>query len=201
MDPILGTVIMFGFTFAPRGWMFCQGQLLPINQNQALFSLLGTTYGGNGQTTFALPDMRGRVPVGMGNGPGLSPYVQGEMVGSESITINMTQMPAHTHVATATSTSTSTSTSTLYGENIPGTGPYPANKLLAGSTAGTPYTVPTPAENKAMAAEAIVTATTTATTTTVVVAPAGSSQPVPNIQPSLCLNYCIATEGIFPSRN
>jgi microcystin-dependent protein len=201
VDPILGTIIMFGFTFAPRGWMFCQGQLLPIAQYQAVFALLGTTYGGNGTTNFALPDMRGRVPIGMGTGPGLSPYVQGEMVGSENSVIAVNQMPAHTHAATATSTSTSTSTSMLYGENIAGTASLPANKLLAGSAAGNPYTVPTPAQNKAMAAESIETTTTTATTTTVVVAPAGSGLPVPNIQPSLCLNYCIAIEGIFPSRN
>jgi microcystin-dependent protein len=201
VDPILGTVIMFGFNFAPRGWMFCQGQLLPINQYTALFSLLGTTYGGNGQTTFALPDMRGRVPVGQGTGPGLSAYTTGETVGTENNTITSNQLPAHTHAATATSTSASTSTSALYGENVIGTLALPYNKMLAGSTAGNIYTAPSALPNKSLAAESIVTTTTTTTTTTVAVAPTGGSQPMPNIQPSLCLNYCIAIEGIFPSRN
>src|SRR5690606_5156315 len=96
-EPFLGEIRMVGFNFAPRGWAFCQGQLLSIAQNSALFSLLGTMYGGNGTTTFALPDLRGRSPVGMGNGPGLTPITQGELAGTENVTLLSTQMPMHTH--------------------------------------------------------------------------------------------------------
>jgi len=96
-DPFIGEIKPVAFNFPPRGWAFCEGQLLPINQNQALFSLLGTTYGGNGQTTFALPDLRGRVPIGSGTGPGLSPKNLGERAGAESITLLQTEIPAHTH--------------------------------------------------------------------------------------------------------
>src|SRR5437879_11862971 len=98
--PLLGSIIMFAGNFAPRGWALCNGQILPIAQNTALFSILGTTYGGNGQTTFALPDLRGRVPVGSGQGPGLSNYDLGQQGGSESETLTVNQMPEHTHAIT-----------------------------------------------------------------------------------------------------
>src|SRR5260221_7436069 len=101
-DPILATIFMFAGNFAPRGYMFCQGQLLAISQNAALFSLLGTTYGGNGTTTFGLPDLRGRLPVGMGAGPGLPPVEQGEMAGSPTVTLTQNSMPAHTHTIAIT---------------------------------------------------------------------------------------------------
>src|SRR3546814_1398233 len=104
MEPFLGQIMMVGFNFAPRGWALCQGQLLPISQNQALFSLLGTTYGGDGRTTFALPDLRGRCAIGMGQGPGLANYTQGEMAGQENVTLISTQMPQHTHSLAASST-------------------------------------------------------------------------------------------------
>jgi microcystin-dependent protein len=97
VDPILGTIILFAGNFPPRGWAFCHGQLLSIAQHTALFSILGTTYGGNGQTTFALPDLRGRVPLGAGQGPGLSTYALGESGGVEAVTLLSTQMPPHTH--------------------------------------------------------------------------------------------------------
>src|SRR5580658_742842 len=95
--PYVGEIRMFGFGFAPQGWALCNGQLLPINQNQALFSLLGTTYGGDGRTTFALPDLQGRVPIHMGQGAGLSPYVMGQVGGVENVTLTIAQIPAHTH--------------------------------------------------------------------------------------------------------
>ena len=101
MDPFLGQIIMFGGSFAPQGWAFCEGQLLPINQNTALFSLLGTIYGGDGITTFALPDLRGRVPIGQGNGPGLAPRQWGEQSGTEQNTLNTTQLPEHNHALAA----------------------------------------------------------------------------------------------------
>lgn len=97
MEQYIGELRLFGFNFAPRDWALCDGSLLPINQNQALFALLGTMYGGNGTTTFALPDLRGRVPLGMGLGPGLSPHTQGEMGGSESVTLTVGQLAPHTH--------------------------------------------------------------------------------------------------------
>jgi len=102
-EPFVGEIRMFGFNFAPQGWALCNGQLLPISQNTALFSLLGTTYGGDGRTTFALPDMRSRVPVCQGQGPGLSPYAEGQAGGAETVTLAATQMPGHTHPVKASS--------------------------------------------------------------------------------------------------
>ena len=107
-EPFLGEIRIFPYNFAPQGWAFCQGQVLPISQNTALFSLLGTTYGGNGQTTFALPDLRGRVPLGQGQGPGLSNYVLGQSGGAESATLSTSQLPAHTHPVVANSGTGST---------------------------------------------------------------------------------------------
>lgn len=103
----IGTILLFGFNYAPRGWALCNGQLLPIAQNQALFSLLGTMHGGNGQTTFGLPDLRGRVPMGFGQGPGLSNYAIGETGGSETVTLTQAQLPAHTHTVNAAADATS----------------------------------------------------------------------------------------------
>lgn len=100
MEPLLGSIILFAGTFAPRGWAFCEGQLLAISQNQALFSILGTTYGGDGRTTFALPDLRGRSPVHQGTGPGLGAHPLGEKYGHESVTLNVTQLPSHSHGTT-----------------------------------------------------------------------------------------------------
>src|SRR4051812_19628298 len=101
-EPFLAEIMIFAGNFAPRGWAFCNGQILSIAQNTALFSLLGTTYGGNGQTTFALPDLRGRVPIGVGQGPGLSSISLGEVGGTENVTLLTTQMPMHDHTATVT---------------------------------------------------------------------------------------------------
>ncbi|MGV1009147.1 MAG: phage tail protein [Dermatophilaceae bacterium] len=105
-DQYIGEIRLFGFTYPPNGWAQCNGQLLSIQTNTALFSLLGTTYGGNGQTTFALPDLRGRVPVGSGQGPGLSPYDQGQLGGTERVTLTTGQMPMHNHVVAAASSAT-----------------------------------------------------------------------------------------------
>ncbi|HET9648626.1 MAG TPA: tail fiber protein, partial [Microlunatus sp.] len=107
MDPFIGELRLFGFNFAPRGWALAQGQILPIAQYTALFSLLGTTYGGNGQTNFALPDLRGRAPISFGQGPGLSAYDQGQVAGQEQVTLIGTQIPAHNHTVGASSSATS----------------------------------------------------------------------------------------------
>jgi microcystin-dependent protein len=167
-EPFIGQIQIFPYNFAPRGWAFCNGQIMSIAQNTALFSLLGTTYGGNGQTTFALPDLRGRVPVSAGQGPGLSNYVLGEVIGTENVTLLSTQMPQHNHGLNA-------STGTKVGTT-------PAGNVLGGASiyiTAAPDSVMAPAS----------------------IGPAGGNQPFSVIQPLLCLNYCIALEGIFPSRN
>ena len=174
-SPFLAQITLFAGNFAPRGWAFCQGQILPIAQNTALFSLLGTTYGGNGQTTFALPDLRGRVPIQPGQGPGLSPYSLGELGGVENVTLLQTQMPAHNHTTQVTSNASSAAaTDTL-----------PNGNFLASDNQYTNTS------NAVMNATAV----------TVTVGIAGGSQPHENRQPYLAINFIIAMEGIFPSRN
>lgn len=170
--PFLGQLMCAGFNFAPRGWAELNGQILPISQNTALFSLLGTTYGGNGQTTFALPDMRGRTLLHAGQGPGLSPRDQGEVGGSETNTLALTNMPAHAHAfAPLGSTNDATSVS-------------PAGKVAASKARTTLYADPT----NTVAQAASVSAT------------AGNGIPVNIMQPFLTVKCFIALEGIFPSR-
>ncbi len=175
MTPYLGQISAFGFNFAPLGWMQCNGQLLSISQYSALFSLLGTTYGGNGTTTFALPDLRGRTGLNQGQGPGLSNYVMGQASGSETVTLLVTQLPAHTHIVGA-------STATV--------GASPTNSVCAPAVAssdGSPVNMydTTPSDTMAPG----------------MLTQAGGSQPHQNMQPFLVINWCIAMEGIFPSRN
>jgi microcystin-dependent protein len=179
-EPYIGEIVMFAGNFAPRGWQLCNGQLLPIAQNQALFSILGVTYGGNGTTTFALPDLRGRVPVGAGNGPGLSPVVEGELSGSASVTLQTNNLPAHTHplMGSATAGSQSSPVGGVIAEINTGSVKSPATTAL-----GFVSTAPT----GAMAAASI--------------GPTGSSVPVSVMQPFLGINFIIAIQGIFPSRN
>lgn len=167
-EPFLGEIKLLPYNFAPRGWAFCQGQILPIAQNTALFSLLGTTYGGNGQTTFALPDLRGRVPLSSGQGPGLALHDLGEVGGTENVTLTAGQMPAHNH---ALNVSNANATASRPGGNRPSAGGSYTNASDGNQFAGN------------------------------AVSTSGSSQPHANMQPYLSLNYCIALEGIFPSRN
>lgn len=190
-EPFIGEIRMVGFNFAPRGWAFCQGQLLPIAQYSALFSLLGTMYGGNGTTNFALPDYRGRGPVGMGDGPGLTPIIQGEKAGTENVTILSTQMPAHIHTATATATFAVASTPS----NATAT-PSATNNILGASQAGGP-------PSAAIWSDALNNPVTLGNTETVsvTVEPTGGSQPLPIRNPFTGINFIIALEGIFPSRN
>ena len=168
-EPFLGMIIIVPYNFAPRGWAFCSGQILPIAQNTALFSLLGTTFGGNGQTTFALPDMRGRCALSSGQGPGLSSYTLGEVAGTETITLTVNQIPAHPHTVLANGESNTTG--------------KPANNYPATNGAYNPAN-----DGTQMAAGMIPPS-------------GGGNQPHDNMQPYLVLNYCIALEGIFPSRN
>jgi microcystin-dependent protein len=163
-EPFLSEVKIVSFNFAPKGWALCNGQLLPINQNQALFSLLGTTYGGNGQTTFALPNLQGRVPIHLDSG-----HTQGEMSGQENHTLTISEMPAHTHAVGASNTD-------------PTQGSPSGNMWANGAGAyssGSPNSTMNPAS----------------------VSNVGGSQPHPNLQPFLVLNFIIALQGIFPSRN
>lgn len=169
--PFIGEVRLFGFTFAPKGWAQCNGQLLAIQQNQALFAILGTTYGGNGVTTFALPDLRGRAATHWGNPVGGGSVVLGQVWGEESHTLLTTEVPAHTHMPMGSGDAAS----------IAG----PVNNVLA-TSAQNPY---------------VATPTNAVTLQAATIAPAGGSQPHENRQPFLTVNACIALVGVFPSRN
>lgn len=176
MNPFIGEIRIFGFTFAPLDWAFCDGQLLAISQNTALFSILGTTYGGNGTTTFALPNMQDRSPMHWGQGSGLTPRTIGETLGTPSVALLATEIPQHNHVLYGAGSgdpsqwvATPNSTAELSSGN-PG-------KVYA-STASPPVQF----SNKAIGG-------------------AGQSQPHQNLQPLLTLNFCISLYGIFPARN
>lgn len=177
-EPFIAQIKVYGTNFPPRGWAHCNGQLMPIAQNTALFSLIGTTYGGNGQTTFGLPDLRGRAAMHPGHGPGLTPRVLGEVSGSENVTLTINELPAHNHGVQAT---------TVLGNTAD-----PAGAVLARgnfSQQGSSGAVPlysNDAPNTVMAQTLGI---------------AGNNQPHDNMMPSLTLNYCIALQGIFPSRN
>ncbi|ADX47151.1 Tail Collar domain protein [Paracidovorax avenae ATCC 19860] len=175
LDPFIGEISIFAGNYPPKGWAFCQGQILSIAQNSALFALLGTTYGGNGVTTFALPDLRGRIPLGPGQGLG-SPtnYMQGQVGGQETVTLLSNQMPAHVHTASVAVSSSQ------------GNSPAPNGRYLAASDQrNDQYTDQGPD------------GTLAGVTTNV----AGSSMPHENMPPYLCLNFIIALQGVFPSRN
>lgn len=173
-DPFVAEIRIFPFGFAPKGWAFCDGQLLPLSQNTALFSLLGTTYGGDGKSNFALPNMQSNVPMHPGQGPGLSLHDLGEMGGSETVTLLESEMPAHQHRQMATV------------EN--GTQGTLTNGItLATSIAGTLYQTTTNANLVNMNFQSL--------------ALAGGSQPHNNMQPFLTLNFCIALQGVYPPRS
>jgi len=180
MDPYIGSIMLFAGNFAPRNYMLCAGQLLPISQYSALFSILGTTYGGNGTSTFGLPDLRGRAAIGQGQGPGLSPISLGEMAGTESVTVLSTNMPAHTHTATVTINCVNDS--------------RPNNDTPAGQALDNGSTV-------AMFSGSTPDTPMAAGMATAQIGNAGGSQPISIQDPFLGLNYCIAIQGIFPSRN
>lgn len=167
----LGEIRMFAGNFAPLDWAFCNGQLIPIDQNDRLFTLIGTTYGGDGQTTFALPDLRGRVPIHQGQGPGLLSYSIGEIGGTETVTLTVQQIPAHSH--------------TYLGTGNTAAGNSPANNAFAGATGATifPYGTDQPL--------------TTLSPQTI--GSIGGSQPHDNFQPYLCVNYIISLFGDYPS--
>jgi microcystin-dependent protein len=183
-QPFLGQVEVFSFNFAPKGWATCSGQLLPINQNQALFSLLGTTYGGNGQTNFGLPDLRGRVAIGYGNGQGLSPYVLGQVGGEENHTLNLNEMAAHNHNLNVNTTTAATNNTNA-----------PSTSVVLGQTVGVP------AQGALFNLYLYTSGSPAGTLDTHSVGIGGGSQAHPNLMPYLTLNFCIALTGIFPSPN
>lgn len=199
MEGYLAEIRMFAGNFAPRGWFFCQGQLLSISQWTALFALLGTTYGGNGQTTFGLPDFRGRCGDGTGTGPGLPSVDLGEIAGTPSQTLILTNLPIHNHTATFTSTSSlnaATVDATL--QNPGGTG---AVLATAKDTSGRP-TLATPAiYAPSGTATPAALAGLNVSGGTVTTGLTGGNQPFDNTQPYLGMNFIICAEGIFPSRN
>lgn len=170
-DPFVAEIRMFGFNFPPRGWAQCNGQLMPISQNTALFSLLGTTYGGNGSTTFGLPDLQSRVPIGPGQGPGLSLRDLGEMGGVAAHALLPSEVPSHSHELRAAPSGVSRD---------------PSGAALA-SAANNSVVYRSPGVLTSMSAESL--------------APAGGSQPHNNRQPYLGVNFCIALQGVFPPRS
>jgi microcystin-dependent protein len=177
--PFLGEIRIFGFSFPPKGWALCAGQTLSINQNTALFSLLGTTYGGNGQTTFQLPNLQGRVVLSSGQGPGLTNRSLGETAGSPAVTVTTQQIPVHNHSANCT--------------NAPGS--------LTGTPLGTPVNQVWAADAGGVTQEYAPPPTTLQTMHPNAIANAGGGQPHENETPYLVINYSIALQGIFPTRN
>jgi microcystin-dependent protein len=170
MQPFVGEIRMFGGSFAPAGWAFCEGQTLPISENEVLFQLIGTTYGGDGEETFQLPNLASRVPIHMGTGPGGTTYQLAEMSGTEQETLTTQQMPNHTHPLTASTG--------------PGTDTVPTNNLLAQSGGAFVY----------------IEDTATVQFNAGSITPTGGSQPHENTQPFLCISFIISLFGVFPSQ-
>jgi microcystin-dependent protein len=171
-DPFVAEIRIFGFNFPPTGWAFCNGQVLPISQNTALFALIGTYYGGDGKTTFALPDLQGAAVMQPGQGSGLSERTVGERGGTETVTLIESEMPAHGHSLMASTTAANSRN--------------PSGGALARSGGGNVYLPPSGTTAVGMSSAAI--------------APSGTSQPHNNMQPYLTLNFCIAMQGVFPQR-
>lgn len=184
MEPFIGQIVMFAGNFAPRGWAFCDGQLLAISQNDALFSILGTIYGGDGRTTFALPDLRGRVAKHPGNGAGLAPKRLGQRGGREYVVLTTLNLPSHGHSA-------GTLKGTIQTNEEDGTSDEPAGKNFGNFSAGTPFN--TNANDSSMAADSVTLSGVTGNT--------GGSQSFNIENPFECVNYIIALQGIYPSRN
>jgi len=185
-EPYIGEIVLFAGNFAPRSWAFCDGSLLQISLHTALFSILGTTYGGDGRVTFGLPDLRSRIPLHPGNGPGLSSYSLGQKTGVENVVLSAAQMPSHSHAATTVVTAQASPTE---GDSVDPTG-----KVWAKSGQGDPdYAAYDTATAVAMDANGVSASTTVGNT--------GGSGSHTNVQPVLGLNYIIALQGLFPSRS
>lgn len=174
-DPYIGEIRLFAFSRVPSFWVACNGQLLSIAQYSALYSLIGTTYGGDGITTFGVPDLRGRVPIGYGQGPGLSSYMLGEMAGTEQVTLTLPQLAVHGHPLTST---TNPATTTLPGTTVHLATATPSTVRAYAPTANV-------ATYELLAAQSVL--------------PTGGNGPHANMMPSLVMNFCMSTEGIYPS--
>jgi microcystin-dependent protein len=174
-NPFLAEIRIFPFNFAPKGWAFCDGQLLPISQNTALFSLLGTTYGGDGKSNFALPNMQGNAPMHPGQGPGLLLHDLGETSGSDTVILIQSEMPGHSHHINSAAANFAANTN------------VPTNNAFGKAAQGNPYSIP--AGQTGLAGLSPQT-----------IAPAGGDQPHNNLMPYLTLNFCIAMQGVFPPR-
>jgi microcystin-dependent protein len=182
-SPYLSQITMFAGNFAPKNYAFCNGQLLSIQQNTALFSLLGTTYGGNGTTNFALPNLQSSLPPSFGQGPGLSNYVLGQAAGTPSVTLTQQMVPPHQHFMMAVTNASATTSSSISNSVLPGTPSVSGAEFYANPPqSGQPPLIP-----QALAAG--------------VCSTVGNNQPHSNLMPSLCISFCIALSGIFPSRN
>lgn len=195
-EPFVAQITLFAGNFAPRGWAFCDGQLLAISSNTALFSLIGTIYGGDGRTTMALPDLRGRAPIGPRTGPGLTTYREGQRGGIESHILTQGQMPIHTHIMGAT-TAPIPVASTMSASGEEGDKEDAGGNALASFSNG--YVSETPDE--AMAAGIVSSSIPSGTAIPAQLSNTGNSQPIDIRQPYLALNYIIALVGIYPSRN
>jgi len=174
-EPFLAEIRLASFAFAPTGWAFCNGQLLPISQNTALFSLLGTTYGGDGRTTFGLPNLQGSSALGMGNGPGLSPRTLGETGGEQTVTLISTELPIHTHAAAASNAA-------------PGTQQSPTGNVWSKA-------------HVVRAFDKMYDSAGGATMNSQAISPTGGNLPHNNMPPYLVLNFCIALQGVYPTRS
>lgn len=171
-EPFVGEIRMFAGNFAPRSWAFCDGQLLAVSQNDALFSLLGTIYGGDGRTTFGLPDMRGRIPIHAGSGPGLTPRKLGAKSGAENVTLTTNELPNHTHNVNAS--------------DQQGSSTSPANQFFGQEGLNVYHAAPLSSNVTNLKSSAVT--------------PVGGSQSHSNLMPALCVNFIIALYGIYPSR-
>jgi microcystin-dependent protein len=187
-NPFIGEIRLVGFNFAPVGWALCQGQLMAIAQNEPLFQLIGTTYGGDGQTTFALPDLRGRLAIDQGQGSGLQNYTLGGFAGTETATVSSAQLPVHTHTLNTTQL-----TASVKCKNGPGNSRSPVGNVPAIEAAGVTMTYSASAPDSSMKTSGV-SPVTGATAST------GGGQAHENMQPYLVLNYCISLQGIFPSQ-
>jgi microcystin-dependent protein len=195
MDPFVGQISIFGFNFAPQGWAMCQGQMMPLAQNIALFQILGTMYGGNGRSTFALPNLQGNAAIGAGQAPGLSSYFPGDTGGETAVALLSAEMPSHGHAFVA-STAAATAQSPQGNLLARATRPF----APAGSEAEGEVAAPGPTQ-----VEADFYSSNTGNAKTALaagaIAPAGGNQPHNNMQPYLALNFCIALQGVMPQRS
>lgn len=197
MDNYIGLIMSFGFNFSPYGWALCQGQLVSIAENTALFSIIGTTYGGDGQTTFALPDLRGRVAVGIGQGPGLNNITQGEVAGTTSVTLSTSNMPSHTHTATI---SAETDSATLSAVSETGNTMTPSGNYLAARRSATNAVYNANGTPVALHSGTISDISGTIPLPSVTLSSVGGGQPFGIMKPYLGINYSIALEGVFPTQ-